>query len=514
MAVDDNISELNLDDAKHTYDLDGQTEEGRQETELSVLEGGIKTTPSNQLLLLEEVKSKIQITPCKLFSEDNLTPSTPYPPSQATTPTHNTQLNIPSSPQFCTPPTEATKQLQGTPSTSTVNDINDSIEAENIKIAYVLTEHTEQVEEAILKSTDGNNNCTKANDVSISHQTPQPLVNKSLQPLVNNRDGIPASADDEKSVQEKSATSTDDPELKHKVDDSDMRYLFKTIGDLLENTKATKELTEQIPTLITTVNSFRNEIKGDISAIKEDISDLSGRMLELEEDMKKMKSFNYTTDGRSIVMSNKSRINNVQERNISLEHSISSLKNELENTKEQFDEQIDNVKLLVATTYQQNDDPDKTMPWAAGWDEDRVARLEHEMKILETRLTERSTVKPPPTNQNQKQQQLQQQQQQQIQHQAKQHQKPPPKPKKQRQPRTYIDRTVRSDALMLTDSNGRSIAPSMIEHNGGVERHTCYTTADMLTFAREVKVTKIPSKIFIQVGTSDLTLHRNASKLL
>ena len=44
--------------------------------------------------------------------------------------------------------------------------------------------------------------------------------------------------------------------------------------------------------------------------------------------------------------------------------------------------------------------------------------------------------------------------------------------------------------------------------------HTCYTTKDLLTFVNEAKVDKIPSKIFLQVGTNDLTEHKDPKKLL
>ena len=37
---------------------------------------------------------------------------------------------------------------------------------------------------------------------------------------------------------------------------------------------------------------------------------------------------------------------------------------------------------------------------------------------------------------------------------------------------------------------------------------------DLLTFVNEAKVDKIPSKIFLQVGTNDLTEHKDPKKLL
>ena len=75
-----------------------------------------------------------------------------------------------------------------------------------------------------------------------------------------------------------------------------MKYLFATIGELLEHSKTATTQLQEIPTLVNTVNKLRDEIK-------EDVANLSGRMLIVEEDVKKISSLVFTKDGNSIVKS-------------------------------------------------------------------------------------------------------------------------------------------------------------------------------------------------------------------
>ena len=84
-------------------------------------------------------------------------------------------------------------------------------------------------------------------------------------------------------------------------EDGDMRYLFATVGELLEKAKHTNELTQQIPTLLSTITDFKMEIK-------KEISDLSARVLLMEEEVQKLRSFAFTKESKSFTMSNKSRI--------------------------------------------------------------------------------------------------------------------------------------------------------------------------------------------------------------
>ena len=45
---------------------------------------------------------------------------------------------------------------------------------------------------------------------------------------------------------------------------------------------------------------------------KKEVADLSGRMLVEEEDVKKISSFIFSRDGKSIVMNNKSRLSGLK----------------------------------------------------------------------------------------------------------------------------------------------------------------------------------------------------------
>ena len=245
---------------------------------------------------------------------------------------------------------------------------------------------------------------------------------------------------------------------KKSVDDADTRYLFDAVGNLLERTKETHELTTQIPELITTINTMKAEINTTLA-------DISARVLLVEEDVKTLKTFLFTKDGKNITMSNKSRITRIEE--------------DLKSTNE-------SIKSLFAA---RNEAQDATI--AYGWDEMRVTDIENKLSALiglQQQLMQRqssdlqqsqqqqpqSSPPPPPPNPPPQQQQ-QQQQQQTLSNQAK---------KKKHTPRSYKDVTVKQRTLLLTDSNGRCIQSKRFHPKGGVQRHTYYTLDDVQRFVK------------------------------
>ena len=69
----------------------------------------------------------------------------------------------------------------------------------------------------------------------------------------------------------------------------------------------------------------------------------------VEDEVKKIKSFNFTNDGKSIVMSNKSRISNAIDKNTAIEHSIVTVREELDDTKRRHDKRLSDVEQHVKT---------------------------------------------------------------------------------------------------------------------------------------------------------------------
>ena len=76
---------------------------------------------------------------------------------------------------------------------------------------------------------------------------------------------------------------------------------------------------------------------------------------------------------------------------------------------------------------------------------------------------------------------------------------------KNKVPCTYRDVIVKNKTLLLTDSNGRCIDAKRFVPKEGVQRHTCYTLADVETFTKEAKIDSQPTKVLLQVGTNTLT---------
>ena len=307
------------------------------------------------------------------------------------------------------------------------------------------------------------------------------------------------------------STSTSD-----EVEDHNMRYLFQAVGDLLNRTKEISELSQQIPTLLTSINNLRTEIKGDVA-------DISQRLLNVEEDVKKIKTSIFSKDGKNIVSSNKDRISNLEQQRKDMQNNIDIIKQDsLANL--QSEKRIYDLEVQVKTLKAEVSNGDDTI--AYNWDNPRIERLENKLSQLEKNIQQQQ--------QQPQQQQQQPQQPKQLQPPPKKQPPKPPIPSKQppkqhippnkqgqpntspakRTPRTYKDVTVNSDTLLLTDSNGSWIDPKKVSDKGSVQRHNCYTLEDISTFVGEAKVEKHPSKILVQVGTNNLTEKQDSKKVL
>ena len=159
-------------------------------------------------------------------------------------------------------------------------------------------------------------------------------------------------------------------------EDGDMRYLFATVGELLEKAKHTNELTQQIPTLLSTITDFKMEIK-------KEISDLSARVLLMEEEVQKLRSFAFTKDGKSITMSNKSRISNLEDRIKGLEESTKAAAIVDADTTLAYNWDENRIAVLERQIHNLN--ATNTTPH---WDETRISKLESQIgTAIETNTT-------------------------------------------------------------------------------------------------------------------------------
>ena len=215
----------------------------------------------------------------------------------------------------------------------------------------------------------------------------------------------------------------------------------------------------------------------------------------VEEDVKKISSAVFTDKGKSIAKTNKTRLTSLEQQNKTLDQNISSLKEELSDLDTRYEKRLGENAILVASLQLRTEDPNNNTLAYEGWDESRIKELETQIQTLRNQLQQQQQQVPATSTSKQQQQQV-------------------PKQKKTRTPPTYKDVTVRNDGLLLTDSNGKAISAGRINHPGGVQRHTCYTLQDVSTFLQESTIEKQPSKVYLQVGTNDLTQHGDVQKLL
>ena len=239
-------------------------------------------------------------------------------------------------------------------------------------------------------------------------------------------------------------------------------------------------------------------------------------MLVLEDDLQKLKSFSFTKEGKSIVMSNKSRISNLEERIKVLEESFQltpKADDEATFAYEWDENRITELEHKIQSLPTSNpawwDESrmsalesridalvERNNTFTSKWDESRIVDLESKLQSMSMqqqsapsrpagRNVERNTPEPEDSHSNEQTNRK--------------------RPKKYK-PRSYTEVTVKRDVLLLTDSNGRSIDVRRLSPTAkSVQRHTCYTLADVHTFVNETEVEKEPKKILLQVGTNTLS---------
>ena len=123
------------------------------------------------------------------------------------------------------------------------------------------------------------------------------------------------------------------------ADKRDIRYLFSTLGELLEHSKTATTQLQEIPNLIKSVDKLRNDIKSDIA-------DLSARMITVE-DVEKMKSTVFTKDGKSIIKSNYARISGLDQKNSKLSEDVVSLQKEIKDLDARFEKRLSENSTLL-----------------------------------------------------------------------------------------------------------------------------------------------------------------------
>ena len=245
----------------------------------------------------------------------------------------------------------------------------------------------------------------------------------------------------------------------------------------------------------------------------------------LEEDVKRISSFVFTREGKSIVMSNKSRILNAEQQHQALNQNILSLKNELRDLNTHHDQGHEALQIQITALQLRVDNPNSITAFE-GWNESRMTELEDQVQELQNQLTElrkpiancrssnNNTNHHSSSNDNNNTHINNSRDNSNRNNTNNSSNNNAEKTSKTRTVPSYKNVIVRRDALLLTDSNGKGISAKKIKHEGGVQRHTCYTLRDISNFVSEVAVEKQPSKIYLQVGTNDLTQHQDVEKLL
>ena len=337
-------------------------------------------------------------------------------------------------------------------------------------------------------------------------RTPVHFDNESFRPAPVAQ---PVYNKDPENENEKDVTTT-----RQQVVDEDMRYLFEAVGQLLEQSKVSQQYTKEIPELLNSLKTFKAEIRGELA-------DLSGRVLSVEEETKQLKeqlkelkdtnscirTFLFTKEGQSITMHNKSRISALEDNVKAIDVSLKSLHT------------------------QRDGDPSETIPYT-GWDESRILSIEDHIEQLQQ--IHFSTPQPSQNQPSEQREQqhlpprhsIEQQQLQQFEQQPNNNntttnnnsygedssddENPQTtnnnNSNRGRNPKSYKDKKVSSKTLLLTDSNGRCIDPKrFIPKDKDVQRFTCYTLKDVVTFTKEVAIEKQPVKVLLQVGTNTLT---------
>ena len=255
-------------------------------------------------------------------------------------------------------------------------------------------------------------------------------------------------------VNKQSTDSVVDPLLANKDappsdHSSEIRHLIEEVGKLTEQVKQSSVQTAKIPDLVTSITEWKAEVKNDIS-------ELSGRMLLVEERLNKMEEQTLTREGKSVVRSNKSKIENLEKHKKDVVEGLAA--------------SVKTVKQSVDTLLQQDS-------------ERRLSKLETSMKSLED-STESSADSTIPYSVDEKR-------------------------------LTEMEENISSLQTLLEQYSKTKSSTSAEKKNEKeikkrtVELYTCYTLMDVASFTREAKVEVQPSKILMHVGTNDLTQYKD-----
>ena len=259
--------------------------------------------------------------------------------------------------------------------------------------------------------------------------------------------------------------------------------LYEVLGELTEKVKQIAKDTEQLSDIKCSVTVLRTEVN-------ERFAGLSARVLSNEEEIQKLKqALHNKNDGHKQLKSKvttleanvndlKAMVDETQDKTMPYEYDDTKLSTQINNFQTKQDEVLSRIGVLE----EKGDTLDKFRR--------DIQVIRDQVSSLQTWKNSNSTITTTDTLNTKS---------------------TPTVTKKHKEP-SYKDRSIKTDNIILIESNGKGIDPNRMHKTESCERFTCYTLDHVQQFLDEVTITKQPKRLLIHVGTNDVD-HGSADEI-
>ena len=260
--------------------------------------------------------------------------------------------------------------------------------------------------------------------------------------------------------------------------------LYEVLGELTEKVKQIAKDTEQLSDIKCSVTVLRTEVN-------ERFAGLSARVLSNEEELHKLKqALHNKTEGHkqlktkvsnleAKVNDTKEKVDEAQDKTMPYEYDDSKLSTQTNNLQTKQDELLSRIGVLEGK-------------------EDTLDKFRRDIQVIRDQVSSLQTWKNSKVSTT-------------TTTDAPNTKSTPAETKKRKEP-SYKERSVKTDNVILIDSNGKGIDPSRMHKSESCERFTCYTLEHVQQFLNEVTITKQPKRLLLHVGTNDVD-HGSADEI-